>query len=339
MAAQETDMIQWYRVPIPRDQLRELTRRRDFPALLQTVGFLLILVATGSVSWIAWEAAAAGRFPVWPVPFLVFFHGMMWAFLLQGFHELVHYSVFKTRWLGTFFLYLYSFLGWFDPVFFKASHKRHHLYTLHPPKDREVVLPIRFRLKAYLKEAFVDVLGIYHRTKGFVKTATGGYVNDWQRDIFEEDGPKAQRALRNWSRFHLIGHAAIIMIAIATQTWQLIVLVTLAPFYGRWLEWLCNQTQHVGLTDNVPDFRLCCRTFTLSPVLRFLYWHMNYHTEHHMYAAVPCYNLHRLHKLIKHEMPEGTHGLVPTWKEIIGIMKRQDEDPEYRYVPEVPSTA
>lgn len=43
--------------------------------------------------------------------------------------------------------------------------------------------------------------------------------------------------------------------------------------------------QHAGLSDNVPDFRLCCRTMILNPFFRFLYWHMNYHTEHHMYAA------------------------------------------------------
>ena len=29
--------------------------------------------------------------------------------------------------------------------------------------------------------------------------------------------------------------------------------------------------------------------------MRFWYWHMNFHIEHHMYAAVPCYNLEKLH--------------------------------------------
>ena len=38
-------------------------------------------------------------------------------------------------------------------------------------------------------------------------------------------------------------------------------------------------------------------------VVRFLYWHMNYHIEHHMYAAVPCYRLGRLHRAIRHELP------------------------------------
>ena len=82
-------------------------------------------------------------------------------------------------------------------------------------------------------------------------------------------------------------------------------LITLAPFYGGWLLYLCNNTQHVGLQDYVPDFRLCTRTIRLHPFVQFLYWHMNFHTEHHMYAAVPCYHLGKLHRAIAHDLPIG----------------------------------
>ncbi|MFP4551572.1 MAG: fatty acid desaturase [Spirochaetales bacterium] len=337
--AQKADAIKWYRTPIPRDELRKLTARRDLPALAQSVGFLLVILTTGTGAWIAWDAAAAGTFPIWGVALLVFLHGTMWAFLLQGFHELVHYTVFRTKALGTFFLYLYSLLGWFNPIDFKASHKRHHLYTLHPPKDREVRLPIRLRFWHYLRVAVIDLYGVYGRVKGFVITATGGFTSDWQRDNFEDEGPAETRKLRTFARAHLLFHAALTTVAIITGTYQLIVLVTLASFYGRWLQFLCNETQHIGLVDNVPDFRLCCRTFTANPVIRFLYWNMNYHTEHHMYAAVPCYNLHKLHLKVRHELPAWPRGIVATWRQIISILRRQYEDPEYQFIPEVPPAA
>ena len=32
---------------------------------------------------------------------------------------------------------------------------------------------------------------------------------------------------------------------------------------------------------------------------QFFYWNMNYHVEHHMYAAVPYYNLPKLRKAIR----------------------------------------
>ena len=73
--------------------------------------------------------------------------------------------------------------------------------------------------------------------------------------------------------------------------------------------------------------------------MRFLYWHMNYHIEHHMYAAVPCYRLGRLHKAIQHELPPSPVGLVATWREIVGILKRQKEDPSYQHIPTLPQTA
>jgi fatty acid desaturase len=63
---------------------------------------------------------------------------------------------------------------------------------------------------------------------------------------------------------------------------------------------------------------------------------MNYHTEHHMYAAVPCYNLAKLHAAIRDDLPHCPSGLVETWKEIIAILKKQQLDPTYQYVAELP---
>jgi len=115
------------------------------------------------------------------------------------------------------------------------------------------------------------------------------------------------------------------------------VLTTFAVFYGGWLRFLCNNTQHTGLSDEVLDFRLCTRTMILNPFFRFLYWHMNYHIEHHMYAAVPCYNLAKLHRAIRHDLPPSPSGLVAAWKEIIAIVKQQRVEPEYQYIPELPT--
>jgi fatty acid desaturase len=77
----------------------------------------------------------------------------------------------------------------------------------------------------------------------------------------------------------------------------------------------------------------------LNPFLRFLYWHMNYHTEHHMYAAVPCYNLGRLHALIMPDLPHCPHGLLEAWKQIISILEKQEQDPTYQFKAELPSAS
>ena len=72
-------------------------------------------------------------------------------------------------------------------------------------------------------------------------------------------------------------------------------------------------------------------------MVQFLYWHMNYHIEHHMYAAVPCYKLGRLHRLIKADLPPCPHGLIATWKEINAIQKIQETHPEYQHVALIPN--
>ena len=141
-------------------------------------------------------------------------------------------------------------------------------------------------------------------------------------------------------RYHLVllfGHVSIVAVSVVFALPQVVVLITLARFYCRWLQFLCNKTQHIGLPDKVPDFRICCRTFTLNPLIRFLYWNMNYHVEHHMYAAVPCYNLHRLHKRIRSDLPWCPRGLVATWLHIGRVLRRQQREPGYRYVAEVPA--
>ena len=58
-----------------------------------------------------------------------------------------------------------------------------------------------------------------------------------------------------------------------------------------------------------------------------------------MYAAVPCYNLAKLHQAIAHEMPAISHGLIPTWREIFSISRRQKEDPSYQHIYELPRPA
>lgn len=66
---------------------------------------------------------------------------------------------------------------------------------------------------------------------------------------------------------------------------------------------------------------------------------MNYHIEHHMYAAVPCYNPAKLHEAIRHDLPPSPVGLVAAWKEIGAILKRQEADPSYQHTPPLPTPA
>ncbi|MFI4890195.1 MAG: fatty acid desaturase [Steroidobacterales bacterium] len=325
--AQEKQPVSWYRVPVPREALAQLTRRSDMLGTLQTLGHLGLLATTGSLAFLGaqrwnwpWEAVAA----------LVFVHGMCWNFLINGFHELIHETVFRTRWLNGFFLRIFSFLGWHNHHLFWTSHTEHHKYTLHPPRDQEVVLPVRLTLRDFADSAIVNVKGLVQSFATTIRHARGRLDGEWEHTLFDNNPDKASQMF-NWARVLLAGHAAIAVLALWMNWWMFVVLVTFAQFYGGWLFYLCNNTQHVGLQDFADDYRACCRTIYLNPLVRFLYWHMNYHTEHHMYAAVPCYRLARLHRLIRSDLPECPRGLYATWKHIAMILERQKREPAYQF--------
>ena len=66
----------------------------------------------------AFIIALAGALDGPSVIALLFLHGTFYAFLVNGFHELCHLTVFQTRWLNILFRNLYSFLGWYNHVQF-----------------------------------------------------------------------------------------------------------------------------------------------------------------------------------------------------------------------------
>ena len=322
----------WYRPKLTREQLSTLNRKSDIKGAAQTLGFLATLTGTGALF-----VFSCFRHP-WAAPFALLLHGGCMAFLVNGFHELVHQSVFRTRWLNDAFVRLFSFLGWYSHVHFWASHTEHHKFTLHPPDDLEVVLPQQVALSQILKIAFFDFNSLRWTLKDTVQRALGyPMAGEWNHHLFDELNPGLRFALRRWAWVLLAGHAFIGIAAIATGWWPVWIAISFGRFFGNGVQFLCNASQHIGLVDRYPDFRLCCRTIYLSPLLQFLYWHMNYHTEHHMYAGVPCYNLGRLHRMIRHEMPPSPRGLVQTWRQISAILKRQKADPTFQYVAPVPN--
>ena len=63
---------------------------------------------------------------------------------------------------------------------------------------------------------------------------------------------------------------------------------------------------------------------------------MNFHTEHHMWPVVPCYNLPKLHLAIKHELPPTPNGLLEVWRVIWDVVSKQADDPNHVQNIELP---
>ena len=101
-------------------------------------------------------------------------------------------------------------------------------------------------------------------------------------------------------------------------------------YTANWLSYFLGLTQHCGLRQNTNDFRKNTRSIRLPTFVEYLYWHMNWHTEHHMYAGIPCYNLPKLAQEIKKDMPE-PKSLFGAWKEMLETWENQKRDPKYAF--------
>ena len=334
--------ISWYRCPIEPEKLRELTRRSDWKGLWQAVGHLALIAMTGVLTYFFFSRRIWLGFGL-----SLFAHSTFFAFLKSGNHELSHGTVFKTKWLNGFFLRLFDVLGWVDFHHYKMSHTYHHLYTLHPRGDREVVLPTTPSLHPlYLLQLFTFNIfggelsfGIIPKIRSTVRLAVlGRFKSEWSDAIFADDQAEAKKKAVNWARFTLLFHISVIAVSIIFKLWLLPLLVTFGMFTGNWLRYFVGLPMHAGLRDNVPDFRKCVRTINIDPLSTFLYWRMNYHTEHHMFAAVPCYNLRKLQKVIASDMPK-PRTLFQAWREMRTTWKRQQKEPGYQYDTPLPDSS
>ena len=121
--------------------------------------------------------------------------------------------------------------------------------------------------------------------------------------------------------------------------WILIPTVSFGYFIATFLARGTGIQQHLGLRPNVPDWRVCARTVKFGPVTGYLYWWMNYHIEHHTYAAVPFFNLRKLHQAMAFDTPVPQKGYWRGVARILSIQRRQRQDPGYTHMPEFPATA
>lgn len=341
--------INWYRCKIDKAVMSELMKKSDLRGFIQAGGQLLAFALTGTLAYLAFLQVHRDTWP-WALPLLLlalFVHGTIGAFFGGiACHELCHKTPFATPFWNSFFLKVYAFIGWFDPVGYRASHIRHHQATTHADHDGEVVLPLGLDWHGfifYLTLLTFSPTGILKQFRFWAAAARGDLTRDgffkarWLQRVVPETNVEQRREIIGWARIVLLGHLALALTFIATGHWFLVIVFNLGTFLCPWLVFLCGAPQHIGLTSNVPDFRLNTRTYTCSWFPAFCYWNMQYHVEHHMYPAVPFYNLPRLRQALLSDLPPAPHGLWATWRELIPIMRRQRADPTYTYRPPLPA--
>ena len=332
--------IKWYRCPIDPTVLRELSKPSDLQGFRMAFGHLGLWLLTGLLSfYFAIEQLWLGFL------LMIFLHGTVGTFFSAPHHELCHGTVFKTKRLNEIFLRIFSTLGLQNFHIYKMSHSYHHRFTLHRIADKEVVLPKTPSLKfLYLLQLFTfnitggfESRGLFPTMRGLFRVAADRMeqpYNEWGTELYAEFPEERLKAV-HWARYLIAVHLSFAVFAVLIGYPILILIVSLHPFIGNWLRYFVGAPMHCGLRSDVSDFRKCVRTITLDPISEFLYWHMNWHLEHHMFAAVPCYNLKKLYEAVAEDMPK-PRTLIGSWKEMLAVVKQQEADPAFEFDTPVP---
>lgn len=303
------ETIDWIKPEIIQD-LDQLHQKDNRKAILSIMFYIILLSITGYSSYYYLND---GNYSIGLI--FLFLHGSFYSFLgWSGIgHELIHRTVFKKLFLNQVFLKLFAFLTWNNYIYFEESHKRHHQYTLFNNLDQEIIMPLSITKKDWLFLLTFNFPTFYKTLKALIQNSFGKINGAWGLKLFEKDELKRKK-LFNVARMILIGHSLLFLIFILYEHYELIFIITLAPFIANWLNRILGISQHIGMSTNTSDFRLNSTTIRLNWFLSRLYSNMNYHIEHHLYPNVPFYNLPVLSDQIKSFLPHPIVGILNVFK-------------------------
>ncbi len=314
----------WYKCSVPRPVLKALMQRSDARALRDTLLWYALIAGAGVLAWLSLGT-------LWAVPAFLLYGTLYCGPADSRWHEAGHGTAFKTRWMNDMLYQLASFQVFRRPTVWRWSHARHHTDTLVVGRDPEIAAPVPTDWLAILGNVFA-LKHVTGELPKLLRNACGRLGDEEKTFVPETQWPKVVREARAW----LLIYALIIAVSIYSASVLPLLYIGLPSLYGAWLYHFFGLTQHAGLPENVTDHRLNSRTVLMNPVFRFLYWHMNYHVEHHMFPMVPYHALPRLHDAVKADCPPAYPGTWAAYKEIGMALARQTRDPGYHVVRPLP---
>ena len=319
---------QWYRAPIRRNEMKELMKRSDMPALRDTGLWLILLIASGTVAYFTWGTW-------WAVPAFAVYGVLYGSCGDSRQHECFHGTAFRTHWMNVVIHQVASFMVLRQARVHRWGHSRHHTNTLLVGRDPEIEVQRPPSFGGIFLDFFY-LRGGLRQLRGIFRHAFGSMTAD-EKDFIPE-GERRKVFLE--ARIYLAIFAGVAIWCFAIGSILPAMFIGLPSFYGSWMDIiLFGYTQHAGLAENVLDHRLNTRTVYMNRAFRFIYWNMNYHLEHHMFPMVPYHALPKLHEAMKDNSPPAYRSLWAAWKEILPALIRQVRDPDYFVVRELPPKA
>ena len=290
-----------YRRALPKELIRELTRRSAWRATAAVLSDFAVLAAAIALALAYWPN------PLVLVPAVIIIGTRQHALFVIA-HDAAHYLLYERRWLNDLVGRVCAMLQGLSMCTYRVIHRLHH-NNLYGELDPDTALHGGYpRGRLYLiKKLGKDLTGLTAwKTYAYFlggAPALNTATNVALRPL--DDTSAKLRAEARSDRNMVIGlHLALLVVFAASGC--------LVQYLVLWVLPLVTVVQAIlrlraiaehGATTDFSSPLTAVRT-NLGPAwLRWLIFphNVNYHIEHHLYASVPQYNLPRLHEEMKRQ--------------------------------------
>ena len=316
----------WYRPTVDRRVVADFSGRGSWHGVVHVTSYLTLVAVLGAlVVHTAWTW--------WSVPALLVF-GNVWSIgSVSMEHEALHGTLVPSKRGNRLVAHLGGYMSGLEATRYRWTHFGHHNQTLstREPRDFEIIAEHPISLGS-LALALVPFGGLIRPRKNFwylhreVALNATGRLTPTAR--FGVRADKHGEVIRN-ARIHVAVWISTIVASVVLWTPLPALLLFLPTWYGSTLILLCGFTQHAGLPPDIPDHRRNTRSFTTNPILRYLYFGMEYHLEHHLFPNVPSRRLPELHSVLAGQLPAPRRGLIGAWREVLPALRRRQKDSDW----------
>jgi fatty acid desaturase len=277
---------------LPAGTRAALVERSDRAGLAHLAGHVGAILVTGGLIAAGWW---------WLVPV----QGVLIVFLFTLEHEATHRTPFASDRLNEAAGHACGFLLLLPFGWFRLFHLAHHRFT-NLPGDPELAAPRPETLRQWLWH--VSGVPYWAGMAGVVWRLACGR----ERAEYLPEG--ALGRLAAGARWMLAGYA---LCALSLPVTPVLLWVWVVPvLLGQPVLRLYLLAEH-GDCPQVADMFLNTRTTFTTAAVRFLAWNMPYHTEHHVFPAVPFHRLPALHRMMKAHLGVTAEGYAAFTKDYL----------------------
>ena len=125
----------WYQCPVPRETLRKLLERRNWPAIRDTIIWFTLIIGSGTAAFLL-------RHSLWMIgPYAVYC--VLFASTSDSrWHESGHGTAFRSDWVNNVLYEIASFMVMRESTVWRWCHTRHHSDTIIVGRDPEIAVPL-----------------------------------------------------------------------------------------------------------------------------------------------------------------------------------------------------